>query len=278
MVRSMLVGLDCSDYSQAAVELGIQWAKRFNCLLAGVGVINEPTIRGPQSTPIGAGAVKQVTDDIRLAHARQHVEQLLGQFTLRCSEAGVSHKPLTEIGSPIDQIVRESQRFDLVLLGQQAAVDCSSKALTRDTLELIVRHAPRPIIAVPEKLRKGSGVLVAYDGSIQAARALQVFLASGLYELGEIRVIAIDPKSSVEAAKKADRAVEYLGSHDVKAKLHPVVSNKPIATVLLEESNNLNSELIVMGAYGKTRLRDFFLGSVTKTMLSEAQAPIFLYH
>ncbi len=278
MVRSMLVGLDASVYSQAAVELGIGWAKQFQCLLAGVGVINEPALRGPQSTPIGGGAFKQQADEARCAQARQHVEQLLSQFAVRCTQEKVSHKLLEDIGNPVDQIVREAQRYDLVLLGQQAAVDRDSEETSSETLEQILRHTPRPIIAVPAKPRKGGGVLVAYDGSVQAARALQSFLASGLHALGEIRVISIDAKSSVEAAKKADRAVEFLSFHGVKAKLHPVISSKPIGRVLIDESNSLGSELIVMGAYGKTRLRDFFLGSVTKTVLHESQAPVFLDH
>lgn len=278
MVRSMLVGLDASAHSRAAVKLGITWAKRFNCFLAGVGVINEPTIRGPQSTPIGAGAFKQHSDDLRLSQAKQHCEQLLSQFALQCTHEKVSHKLLEDIGSPVDQILREAQRYDLVLMGQQGCERFDCETTSSETLEQVLRHAPRPVVATPEAPRAGSGVLIAYDGSVQAARAIQVFLASGLHELGEIRVITIDPKSSVEAAKKADRVVEFLGFHNVKAKLHPVVSSKAQGRVLLEEANNLGSELIVMGAYGKTRLREFFLGSVTQTVLSESQAPVFLYH
>jgi nucleotide-binding universal stress UspA family protein len=274
----MLVGLDASAYGQAAVELGIAWAKRFDGLLAGVGVINEPSIRGPQSTPIGGGAFKQPADEARLIQARQHCERLIGQFTLRCAQEKVSHKPLEDVGHPVDQIVREAQRYDLVLLGQQARERFDSEATNHELLELLLRHAPRPIVAVPEALRQGSGVLIAYDGSVQAARALQVFLASGLHALGDLRVIAIDAKSSVEAAKKADRAVEFLGFHGVQAKLHPVVSTKPIGRVLLDEANNLGSELLVMGAYGKSRLRDFFVGSVTQTVLQEASMPVFVYH
>jgi nucleotide-binding universal stress UspA family protein len=47
MLKSVLIGLDGSDYSTAAVELGIRWAKQFDALLVGLGIIDEPTIRGP---------------------------------------------------------------------------------------------------------------------------------------------------------------------------------------------------------------------------------------
>ena len=53
MLKSILVGLDGSPSSAAAVELGIQWAKRFNALLVGLGIVDEATIRTPEAEPIG---------------------------------------------------------------------------------------------------------------------------------------------------------------------------------------------------------------------------------
>lgn len=52
MLRSILVGVDGSAYSVAAMELGIRWEQRFDALLVGLGVIDEPTIPSPEAVPL----------------------------------------------------------------------------------------------------------------------------------------------------------------------------------------------------------------------------------
>jgi nucleotide-binding universal stress UspA family protein len=119
MLKSILIGLDGSAYSTAAVELGIHWARRFDALLVGLGVIDEPTIRGPEPVPLGGVYYKRHRDDVRMHEAQVKVEQFLERFTLRCTEAGVPSKLLEDIGLPWEQILVEAQRYDLILLGQQ---------------------------------------------------------------------------------------------------------------------------------------------------------------
>ena len=55
LLKSILVGLDGSPSSEAAVELGIQWAKHLNALLAGLGILDEAAIRTPEAEPTGGG-------------------------------------------------------------------------------------------------------------------------------------------------------------------------------------------------------------------------------
>jgi hypothetical protein len=60
MLKSILIGLDGSAYSTTALELGIRWARRFDALLVGLGVIDEPTIRGPEPVPLGGAYYKPI--------------------------------------------------------------------------------------------------------------------------------------------------------------------------------------------------------------------------
>jgi nucleotide-binding universal stress UspA family protein len=84
MLRNLLIGVDGSENSVSALELGIGWARQFDLLLFGLGIIDEPAIRAATMTPIGAGYYKDVGDDARVAHARQQVGQFLDRFTRRC--------------------------------------------------------------------------------------------------------------------------------------------------------------------------------------------------
>jgi nucleotide-binding universal stress UspA family protein len=277
MLKSILIGLDGSDYSTVATELGIQWAKRFDALLVGLGVIDEPTIRGPEPVPLGGTSYKRHRDDVRMHEARLRVEQFLERFALRCSEVGVPFKLLENVGLPWEQVLLEAQRYDLILLGQQTYFHFETQESPCETLKRVLKNTPRPVVTVPAKLGSDGRVVVAYDGSLQAARALQAFQASGLQAQREVAIVTVadDPE---EAARQAARAAEFLRFHDVPAQVHALASSERPGPILLERARSLGAGLLVMGAYGQPVLREFFLGSVTRTMLQDSTIPLFLYH
>jgi nucleotide-binding universal stress UspA family protein len=276
MLKSILIGLDGSAYSTSAIELGIRWAQRFDALLVGLGVIDEPAIRASEAVPLGGLYFKEHRDDVRMREARVKVEQFLERFALRCAEAGVPAKLLEDLGLPWEQILVEAQRYDLILLGQQTYFHFETQQAACDTLHRVLKNSPRPVVTVPEKLAGGSTVLIAYDGSLQAARVLQAFQASGLHEGKDIHIISV-ADDHVEAARHAGRAAEFLGFHGIKAAVHPLSSGPP-AEVILEQARQQDAGLLVLGAYGQPTLREFLLGSVTRSILKEARTPLFLYH
>jgi nucleotide-binding universal stress UspA family protein len=277
MLKSILIGLDGSAYSTAAVELGIQWARQFDALLVGLGVIDEPTIRGPEPVPLGGVYYKRHRDDVRMHEAQVKVEQFLERFTMRCAEAGVPSKLLEDVGLPWEQILVEAQRYDLIFLGQHTYFHFETQQSPCETLHKVLKNSPRPVVTTPEKLTDGSAILIAYDGSLQAARALHAFQASGLHDRQEVHIISV-AEEHAEAARHADRAAEFLRFHEVRAEVHPLASLAPPAEVILEQVRQREAGLLVMGAYGQPTLREFFLGSVTKTLLKETTIPLFLYH
>lgn len=277
MLRSILVGIDNTTSSQSAIELGIRWAKRHNSLLVGLGVVNEPAIRQPEATPLGAGYFKQMADDAEMAAAQRRVAQLLEQFTLRCTEAGVSFKLLQDVGDPAEEINLEAQRYDLIMLGREIEFSFGAFAAVEHSIQEVVRHAPRPVVCVPEVVPSAESVLVAYDSSLQSARALQCLLATGLLDGREVHVTSV-ADDTLEAAKHCDRAIEYLRLHEIKATPHPVKSESGIARHLLDTARRVDAGLIVMGAYGKRTLRDFVFGSVTQRMLALSDLPLMLFH
>src|SRR5690349_12916355 len=73
MLRSVLVGVDGSEYSVAAVELGIQWARHSGAVLVGLGIIDAPTISKPEPVPLGGSAYKIHHDASLLADASHKV-------------------------------------------------------------------------------------------------------------------------------------------------------------------------------------------------------------
>jgi nucleotide-binding universal stress UspA family protein len=271
-LRSILVGLDGSVYSDAATMLGIRWSKRFGCRLTAVAVVAEAITSEMPSVGRSVDMVEKLLGD-----ARRHAAQSLDQFAYRCGQAHVEFGRHQVMGAPYDQILNEAQQHDLLLLGQHTYFRYHAVLLEDATIKKVVKHAPRPIVAVPAELSDGAGVLIAYDGRVEAARAVQAFLATGLHAGSQVWLMNVN-QSPEEADRLVGRAARFLELHDIKVTRHSVVSEKHTHTVILEEAKRLGVELIVMGAYGQPPLNEFLLGSVTTSVLKESRVPLFLYH
>ena len=279
MLRSLLVGLDGTDDCAAAIDLGINWAKRFDCLLVAIGVVDEPSIRG--SRPEGqVSRSYQGAYDQLLKTARRKVDLALENFSIRCSDEQVAYKLLEEEGEPCQQILTEAQRYDLMLLGCKTHFRHGSERHPCATLERVLRNAPRPVVVTPtdNNPNHNNGIVIAYDGSVQAARALQAFLATGLAKLGQVYVFTVHQDSSVEAARIADRAVEFLRFHGVESNRVSLASDGAPSKLFLDYANQCNAGLIVMGAYGQPKVSEFFFGSVTCSALKDSTIPLMLFH
>ena len=116
MLRSVLVGMDGSAYSTAAVELGIRLAQRWDAVLVGLGVVDAPTICKAQPVPLGAMAYKVQRDKTLLADAHRHVGRFLEHCAQQCARAGVKYQVRREVGVPAACLLTEAQRSDLLVL------------------------------------------------------------------------------------------------------------------------------------------------------------------
>jgi nucleotide-binding universal stress UspA family protein len=273
--KSILTYLDDSPASAAAVDLGIAWTKRSGALLVGMAVIDEPTIHGSRPNAPISPSYRGAYDQL-LAEAQRNAELCLDRFSRRCIEEQVPSKLLEDVGTPRDQLWREAQRYDLLLVGQHP--DLGGLGTREEVLSQLLRKAPCPVVAVPPKCPLGGPIVVAYDGSAEAARALHAFVGVGLSSVGEMHILTVDAESSVKAAKTADLAVEFLRFHGIAAAAIPRVGNDAPDKVILETARGLRAGLVVMGACGQSRISEYLLGSVTRTLIKKSEVPLFLYH
>lgn len=277
MLKSILIGLDGSAYAYGAMELGFRWGRQLGAMLVGIGVVDEPGICKPRMVPIGGASYKQHADEVRLQQARDQVAHFLEEFAVRCMDAGVVSKLLEDEGLPYEQILLEAQRYDVILLGQHTFFHFATQDACDNTLWNVLKSTPCPVVVAPEKIGDGTCVVAAYDGSLQAARALHAFEASGLAANRQVHLVGVGNDID-QATAPLLRAKDFLSLHGVEANVRPIVSSASPADVLLEQSASLNAELLVMGSHGQPAMREFFLGSVTRTVLDESKKPLFLFH
>jgi len=275
MLRTVLVALDGSACSFTATTLALDWARRFDARLLGLGIVDEPSIHRPEPVPIGAGGYKMARDEARMADAHRRVADFLADFRGRASAIGVRSDLLEERGDPTDRILFEAQRADVVILGRETHFNFETPARRDATLAQVVRSSPRPIVIVPQTLPEGTGVLVAYGGGREAARTLQLFALLGLAAGETLDVVTIH-RDPAQARATARAAGDFLSAHHVIHRVHTVGSSAAPAEILLEEVESRRPRLLVMGAHRGHPLRDLFATSVTREVLGSCPVPIFV--
>ncbi len=121
-------------------------------------------------------------------------------------------------------------------------------------------------------------VAVCWDGSREAVRALRDALEL-LSTAKAVDVLIADEGDETRPQISGEQIKELLQAHAIEAKIHefaPVHRNA--GKDLLAKTNELGSQVIVLGAYGHSRLRDLVLGGVTQHMLRNTTVPLFLSH
>ena len=109
MLRRILIGIDNTRSSTAAIGLGILWAKRSGATLVGMAIVDEPGIRAIEPVwPVGgdpeSDPVYYMGYEPRLAAVKEEAQRTIDQFAARCDEEGVAHTEVKRIGAPHEQI------------------------------------------------------------------------------------------------------------------------------------------------------------------------------
>jgi len=216
-------------------------------------------------------------DATLLADAGHKVEEFLEDCAQRCAEAGVACQTRQDTGLPADYILLEAQQYDLIMLGQHTFFHFETQDTSDDTLAMVVKQSPCPVVAVPATLPEGRAVLIAYDGSPHATRALHMFQALGLASAYDVHVVCVDAHRE-KAHPCVEHAVTFLQGHNVVAQAHALATSESPAHALLQYVHQVQAGLLVMGSSSRSPLREFFGGSVTRTMLRDSLVPLFLYH
>jgi nucleotide-binding universal stress UspA family protein len=167
---------------------------------------------------------------------------------------------------------------DLTLLGTELL---SNKYMQEAVLDGALFHSKTPALLLPKGAKPSltpKRVLVAWDSSVEASRALSESLGI-LQTADEVHVTMVDPDTSESesgAEPGADIAA-YLARHGVKVVVDRLPgSGRATAEVLKQHAMDAAADLVVMGAYGHSRLRERVFGGVTKSMLETCELPLFM--
>jgi len=180
---------------------------------------------------------------------------------------------------PVDAVAKQARYADLVVIGQGDLSDDSGTPM--DFPPRLVLTAGRPVLILPYTgsfLTIGTHILIAWNGSREAARA--VTDAIPLFRRAQkLTLMAIQPKHGGPYNISLDEIGLFLQNHGLHfERTEAPVSDIDVGNELLSRAADLSADLIVMGGYGHSRLREWVLGGATRSLLDSMTVPVLMSH
>jgi len=275
-MKDILVSIDGTDSDKASIDAALSLAERFD---AHITCLYEEKQYGFRSY------ADLYADAIAAAFDKQLFEEntaITRQF--KDITRSRKNKCTLEIEQPLSDNTVLSYAYvnDIIVCAQH---DAEKKTIfgDRNLPEHLVMGSGKPVLIIPYigfPKTIGKNVIVAWDKSREASRAIHDALPL-LVQAEKVHLFSVISKDEGEneLAAATDLAT-HLSRHDVSVDTSPYVfdNDVSVAEMLLSRASDYGADLIVMGAYGHSRLREYTLGGTTRTILNSMTIPVLMTH
>ncbi len=287
MINRILVCLDKSTYTDSTTDYACWLAKHHNAMLEGLVVLDSEGIeRSVGAVPLGAMRFAKTSIAAKEEKAHAMMEDLLKTFSARCEKAGVEHTEFEMQGAPADEILKESNFFDCVVIGMRTFFTHGTGAgddeeygtaddIAGDSLEEIMDQSLAPVFAVPLGWQPDDELdaLIALNRSDHSMRALRQF--ARLYSGSKVNVTLMHcsngGENHMELLTKSQAFLRAHGFDNVEAR-----TECGDVRQVLDDAYCEPFDLVVLGAHGKNGVVEFFTGSLCKDFIGRANKPLLI--
>lgn len=247
-----------------------------------LGLITEPVFKDSASWALSDMMMSIATDV--LGQARQSADALQSALDAAAEANSVQVTYRTVLGGPPDfqrEVGSASRVHDLTVM------ELHKDDSERFVAEAVVFHSRRPLLILPADATRAfhpHRVVVAWDGGAASAGALTAALP-WLVGARSVQIVSIAEDDKTSARDKcpegatAEDAADYLGAHGADASVLTLPRHdRTVDDVLFDHAMADGADLVVLGAYGHSRAREFVLGGVTRRALSDPRLPMLMAH
>jgi nucleotide-binding universal stress UspA family protein len=273
--------VDGSSYSKSVCEHAAWIAQRADLSVELMHVLGrrEAGGGGDLSGSIALGARSQLLNELseldeqRAKLALQRGRAILDDAKALLEAAGVAVKVHLRHGDLVEAIVQKQAEAELVLIGKRGEAADFAKEHLGSNLDRVMRAVDKPLFVAAQEFRAIERVLVAFDGSPCANRAIEYVAGSPLYAGTQLKVVTFGSdtqtaRTNLDTAK----AVLARAGRAADTEIRPGQPESALAELIDAE----RFDHLVMGSSGHTRFRAFFVGSTTIEMLRVCRVPILL--
>lgn len=279
----VLACLDASSYGESVTDHALWAAGRLGAPLTFLHVLD----RQPQTAPVAdysgtigldssAELLKELAtvDERRAKLGAERGRLLIAHARQRAAETGLERvDALQRHGSLVETINEHEQGVRLIVIGKRGESADLAKGHLGGNLERVIRGVHRPVLVASRAFRQVERFLIAFDGSPTTRKAVEMVSASPLFKGLECHVVMAGGEGS-DARNQLDWAQAALQAGGI-AVVASIVAGDP-ESVIAQQVQDQRIDLLVMGAYGHSRIRQFIVGSTTTTLLRTCQVPVML--
>ena len=277
MIKHIVLNLSLGTREDSAIDYAVSLARVFDARLAGIALVYEdvPVVLGDGMSAQWVGGIEELRKEVEGA-----AKTAIARFEQLARDAGLaadSRSVHTSFANTGEAFGRMARRFDLSVVRQAEPKSGRSDNLI---IAAALFDAGRPVLVVPRARREPARfdrMMICWDGSRSAARAV----ADALPFLR--RAKAIDLVTIGEPTEGDEmpgfNIVEHLRCHGLEATEKRIAApDTDVPHTILTQAASSAADLIVMGGYGHSRLREFVLGGATRGVLAEMSIPALLSH
>ena len=287
-IRSILCLVDGGEDSAATIATAVQIAMAQDAYLEALHVELDPQYAVPIAADgMTATMIEDIVDTVakegekRAEAAEKAVREAVENAGASLADPEAAAGPGFAVafrkvrGREHDTVARHGMLFDLIVLTRRHG---DGEAPATPTLETALMESGRPVMVaaptVPPKI--GHRVAVAWRATVPGAHALAGALPL-LATAEAVTVITVDDGHSDDA--RPEHVTSYLARHGIASEsCHVAARGRDAGDAILQQAGEADADLLVMGAYAHSRLRQLILGGVTSTVLRQAKLPLLLAH
>lgn len=286
-IKSILVPINSDEDIRAGLGTAVVLAKQFDAQIRGFHMRLRPELLLSYDLYPGVYAHSQESDTAWRKAENERAQELEAAFKKACEKhglelgdndkarAGSQAHWASELGVFPLGIAAAGRVADLTILARHSKPRAETNM---DVIETVLNGSGHPLLLVPSTGLPAApkNILLAWNGTSESAKAVTASLPF-LKNAQAVKIITID---DVELHGPApEKVVELLRGHGIAATCEQVGSGKEkVENVLLKIAKKENTDLIVMGAYSHSRLREFVLGGVTRHILKNLEIPTLMVH
>jgi nucleotide-binding universal stress UspA family protein len=289
-IKTILVPLDGTDAAKPAIEMGLAAAKEFAAHVEVLHVRPNPKDAVPLLGEGMSGTMIEEMIEIAEKEAQERAHKARAMFDEYCSRhaVGKADQPAPGLGVSAgwrDETGREDEitalrgrLADLIVVGRPLP---DSPASSTMTLNAALTETGRAVIVMPPGAAPGKDglaakVAISWNGSTEASRAVAAAMPI-IERAKEVLVVTINvAEPSVTSAAEIGK---YLAWHGIRAKVEShAVPERQVGEEVVKQCARFGADLLVMGAYTRSRLRRLIFGGVTQYVLSSSTVPALMVH
>lgn len=282
MTEQVMAAIDGSQFSEGVCDCATWASQALDAPLTFLHVVdNHPqTAEADLTGNIGLGAKEHLLEELaslderRAKIAQEYGRGLLKAATERAVEQGISDPTSRQRnGTLVETLVELESDIRVLVIGKRGETAQQAREHLGSNLERVVRSMHRPILMVPGKFTVPQRVMIAFDGSKATRKGVEMLASSPLFKGIACDVVMVgadtgDQRSHLEWALATLRDAGHDADGDIVA--------GEVEESLRAWQQEHNIDMIVMGAYGHTRIRHLLVGSTTTGVLRGANVPVLL--